>query len=232
VTRDRLQGLLVRFAVTILRVFASLLLALTALPVLGAESIRVVETHAVSGEPPSGTAAPSHELRPTLYLFQGARWLPDEAVTGLWEAMELLEPCGIVLAGAELQLLDAPRKFHSYSTPVSRELLRGMAVAKPAIFFVDDTKNRPAYDAEAVGRGNAATRPELADTVWVAYGARDLSRVLAHELVHLLSDSGEHSVEAGNLMQTDTAPENTRLTDAQCQRLRTRGEANGLLVRR
>ena len=98
VTRDRLQGLLVRFAVATLRVFASLLLALTALPVLGAESIRVVETHAVSAEPPSGTAAPSHELRPTLYLFQGARWLPDEAVTGLWEAMELLEPCGIVLA--------------------------------------------------------------------------------------------------------------------------------------
>jgi len=52
-----------------------------------------------------------------------------------------------------------------------------------------------------------------------------------HELVHVLSDDGEHSNEPGNLMRAHTSRRNTRLTDAQCSRLRSRGEANGLLTR-
>jgi hypothetical protein len=109
-------------------------------------------------------------------------------------------------------------------------LLQDLQVSKPAIFFVDETLNRPAYDAEAIGLANAATRPELANTVWVAHGARDLPLALAHELAHVLSDSGEHSEEPRNLMRAATSPENTRLSDAQCRRLRERGEANGLLA--
>jgi hypothetical protein len=107
-----------------------------------------------------------------------------------------------------------------------------MTVVRPAVFFVQDTKNQPAYDGEAIGRANSATRPELADTVWLAYGARQLPQALAHELVHVLSDSGEHSDEPGNLMRDETSPDNTRLTAAQCDSLRSRGEANGLLTRR
>ena len=126
-------------------------------------------------------------------------------------------------------VVEAPRRFHFYSTADSRELMRYIPTAKPAVFFVEDTRNRPAYDAEAIGRGNAANRPELADTVWVAYGARDLPQSLAHELVHVLSDSGAHSEEPDNLMRADTSPSATRLTGSQCERLRARGEANGLL---
>jgi len=50
--------------------------------------------------------------------------------------------------------------------------------------------------------------------------------------VHVLSDSGEHSAETGNLMRPETLPENNRLSAAQCERLRARGEANALLARR
>jgi hypothetical protein len=46
----------------------------------------------------------------------------------------------------------------------------------------------------------------------------------------VLSDSGEHSDEPGNLMRVETSPDNTRLSDAQCRRLRERGAANGLLA--
>ena len=67
----------------------------------------------------------------------------------------------------------------------------------------------PAFDAEAIGRGNSGSRPELRDTVWIALGSRDLGIVLAHELAHVLMDSGEHSDEPGNLMRDETAPENT-----------------------
>lgn len=196
------------------------------------ESIRVAETHAVTAELAANAPAASHNLRLALYAFQGTSWVPVEAVLAVWEAARLLAPCGIALAGAELRVLATPERFHFYSTAVSRELVRGMTVTKPAVFFVQDTKNQPAYDGEAIGRANSATRPELADTVWLAHGARQLPQALAHELVHVLSDSGDHSDEPGNLMRYDLAPADTRLTDAQCERMRSRGEANGLLVRR
>jgi hypothetical protein len=97
------------------------------------------------------------------------------------------------------------------------------------VFFVDATRQQPAFDAEAIGRGNSRTRPELADTVWIVRDARDPGVALAHELAHVLMDSGEHSDEPGNLMREETAPASTRLTDAQCARLRETGRANGLL---
>jgi hypothetical protein len=104
-----------------------------------------------------------------------------------------------------------------------------MQVQKPAIFFVQDTRNDPAFDAEAIGRSNAAGRPELVDTIWVAYGARDLAHAIAHELVHVLADSGEHSDAPGNLMRDETSPSNIALTAAQCRRVIAHGTANGLL---
>ena len=197
-----------------------------------AEPARVVETRALPGHEQPAAPGFTHELRLTLYAFRGSLWTQLEIEPAVREAARLLAQCGVTLAGAELRILEAPRRFHYYSTPVARELLQGLQVARPSIFFVDDTLNRPAFDAEAIGLANAATRPELANTVWIAHGARDLPLALAHELAHVLSDSGEHREEPGNLMRAETSPENTRLSDAQCRRLRERGEANGLLAPR
>jgi len=206
-----------------------LVLLLAATPAFAAEEIRVGETWSIPVEEVRAKPGASHELRLSLYIFRGARWSHDEVAAAVPESVKLLGQCGVTLSRADLRVVEAPRRFHFYSTPVSRELLRRLPVSKPAVFFVDDTQNRPAYDAEAIGRENAASRPELADTVWIAHGARDLPLALSHELVHVLSDSGDHSAEPGNLMRADTSPQNTRLTDAQCERLRSRGEANGLL---
>jgi hypothetical protein len=194
-----------------------------------AVGISVLETHAVSPEPWTGTIAPTHRLRLHLYAFAGTRWRPDDIGAAVRQAMPLLSQCGVALAGSELKLIEAPREFHFYSTSVSARLLRAMKVPRPAVFFVEDTRNEPAFDAEAIGRANSTMRPELADTVWIAHGARDLPLALAHELVHLLADSGEHSDEPGNLMLPETSPANTRLSAGQCERLRARGTANGLL---
>ena len=219
-----------RAARAILPILIALLAAATT--VSGQESIGVVETLTVAGEELPEASDATHELRLFLYTFRGGRWRSGDIVMATWEGARFLAQCGVVLAGAELRLIDAPRRFHVYSTPVSRELLRSLSATKPAIFFVEDTQSEPAYEAESIGRENAKTRPELTDTTWVTYGARDLSRAVAHELVHLLSDSGGHSEEPGNLMRMDTDPENTRLNDAQCQRLRATGEANGLLKKK
>jgi hypothetical protein len=222
--------LLNRLASPSLRFVTALLLVASA-AALTAEPVRLVETRTVPKEQLPVAQGASHDLQLSLYTFQGARWVAHEILVAALDSVRALAQCGVALDGAELRLLAAPRRFHFYSTPVSSELLREIAVAKPAIFFVDDTLNRPAFDAEAIGLENAATRSELANTVWLAYGARDLPLALAHELVHVLSDSGEHSEEPGNLMRTETSPQNTHLSDAQCERLRARGETNGLLTR-
>jgi hypothetical protein len=210
---------------------AGLLLALSA-AALAAELVRVLE---MRGLPLVQLQAPvdaSHELRLTLYSFRGTRWLPADIEAAALTGLPMLAQCGIAVVGMELRILDAPRKYHIYTVPVARELARNIVIARPAIFFVDDTHSEPAYDAEAIGLSNAQSRPEIANTIWFAYGARDLPHALAHELVHVLSDSGDHSDAPDNLMGPETSPEKKRLTTAQCSRLRTVAELNGLLAPR
>jgi hypothetical protein len=58
---------------------------------------------------------------------------------------------------------------------------------------------------------------------------RDPGIALAHELAHVLMDSGDHSEEEGNLMRAETAPQNLRLSPQQCSRIRAVATANGLI---
>jgi hypothetical protein len=211
-----------------LGLMAALLLS-AAMPAPAGQEVAIVEAHQIALDVAAGPAGASHELRLSLHVFRGTRWSQQEIEAAVVQSARLLAQCGVAVKHATLHVLEAPPRFHFYYTPVSRELLRELTVTKPAVFFVEDTRNRPAYDAEAIGRSNASSRPELADTVWIVHGARDLPLVLAHELVHVLSDSGAHSDERANLMAADTAKKNTALSAAQCERLRSRGETNGLL---
>jgi hypothetical protein len=172
------------------------------------------------------------ELRLTLVLFADGAWPESAAVAAAQEAAGILGQCGIEPATLEIVRADEGAGFRSFHTQRSRALARKLQPRRPAIFFVDATLQRPAFDAEAIGRGNSHSRPELADTVWIVRDARDPGVVLAHELAHVLMDSGEHSEEPGNLMRNETASANTRLSAAQCARLRATGAANGLLESR
>lgn len=214
-----------------IRWVAGLLLAVST-AAWAAEPVRVIETRTLPLDEFPAPANASHDLRLSLYLFKGTRWLTADVVAAVYDALPMLAQCGVAVAGVELKILDAPLKFRLFSTPIARELMREIAVTKPALFFVDDTYSEPAYDAEAIGLSNAKSRPEIANTIWFAYGARDLPFALAHELVHVLSDNGDHSDAPDNLMSPETTPANTRLTSAQCSRLRTVAELNGLLARR
>jgi hypothetical protein len=194
-----------------------------------AESIKVVEARAIDPQRLPVLANGTHRLTLYAHTFKGTRWTQEEVVNAVVGASQLLSQCGIAVRSAELRVIEAPARFRYYYTPDSRELLRNIDTRKPAVFFVEDTYNNPAFDAEAIGFSNSKRRPELVNTVWVAHGARDLPFALAHELVHVLSDSGQHTGEPGNLMRTETAPHNARLNAAQCELMRSRGEANGLL---
>ena len=205
---------------------AALLLAVTQAHAI--EPVSVLATQAIA---PPDVAQASHAFDLQVHTFRGTRWSQQAITAAVREAARVLAQCAIALASAELRILDAPRRLHFYYTPASRELLRSVETRKPAVFFVEDTRNEPAFDAEAIGLGNAKSRPELANTIWIAYGIRDLPHALAHELVHVLSDSGEHSDQPGNLLRPGTSPLDAQLTQAQCERMRLRGEVNGLLLR-
>jgi hypothetical protein len=179
---------------------------------------------------PVEAPAARYRLQLELVAFRDSRWRPDAILAATREAAGLLAHCGIRLERAELRQLDGGRPEYRYlDTPASRELARRLALARPAVFFVEDTRHRPAFDAEAFGRGNTGTRPELANTVWVTADARDLPVTLAHELAHVLMNAGEHVELPGNLMRDETSSANVSLTGAQCARLVDNGLREGLL---
>jgi len=192
-----------------------------------ADGIAVLQRTVVEFRP--GLALPRHSLQLTLVQLEGSGWTPEDIVAAVGEGARLLEQCGVALQRAELVRIAAPAKYLDFYTPFSRELASAVPLAKPAIYFVAGTRQRPAFDAEAIGFGNSRRRPELVDTVWITRASKDLAIVLAHELAHVLMDSGEHSILRHNLMNPDTAPENTLLSADQCERLRLTAYRNGLV---
>jgi hypothetical protein len=176
-----------------------------------------------------GVPEPAFRLRLEMAMMRDAGWQPEVILQATRTAVRILAQCGIRTIFAELSEFDGPARYRFLATSVSRELARRTRLARPTVFFVADTRNVPAFDAEAVGRGNSRSRPEMTDTVWITAGTRDLPIVLAHELAHVIADSGEHSQQPGNLMREETAPGSTALTASQCRRLTETGAANGLL---
>ena len=182
--------------------------------------------------PYAGPAPSTHRLHLDLIMFRDTSWEPERILDAVRGGAAILAQCGIRLERAELYRFEGGDPGLRYlSTPVSRQLVRRVRPAKPALFFVRDTRHVPTFDAEAFGSGNTATRPELVFTVWVTAWIRDLPLALAHELAHVLTDSGGHSTEPGNLMRDETAPGNTQLTPEQCAGMIQAGERNGLLQR-
>lgn len=198
-----------------------------------AEAIEVVErqtflpasAHAPGMPPPSVT----HEFSLTLVYFTDGGWRQDALLEIATHAAGILAQCGVSVTQIDIARIAAPQRYRYFVTPLSRQVARALQLPRPTVYFVIDTLQQPAYDAEAIGRGNSATRPELADTVWITRATRDPGIALAHELAHVLMDSGEHVEEPLNLMRVETTPENTRLNTGQCERLRTTGTGNGLL---
>ena len=201
------------------------MLAALSAPAWGADSIAVLERRVLVIE---RTARASHHLELTVAYFDDS-WTHEAIQAALREGAQILAQCQIGITRVALVRIGAPARYRDFYTPISRELASALALPKPTIYLVDRTRQQPAFEAEAIGRGNSASRPELRDTVWVTRGARDLGIVIAHELAHVLMDSGEHSGAPDNLMREETASGRVRLDAAQCARLRETASANGLL---
>jgi hypothetical protein len=193
------------------------------LTLVGTWTLPKQDLHAADGPP--GT----HRMRLEMVVMRAAGWSSAQILGATKGAVRILAQCGIRTTFVALHEFDGPARYRYLATPVSRDLARRVRLARPTLFFVADTLNQPAFDAEAIGRSNSRSRPEMTDTVWITAGARDLANVIAHELAHVLADSGEHSDLPGNLMREETAAESTSLTDSQCRDVTKNGTANGLL---
>jgi hypothetical protein len=188
---------------------------------------RVLHTADLYAQPP--LTGPAHTLDLTLAYFLGSGWEEARIAELISQAASMLAQCRVVVARAEIVAIEAPENYRYYATPSARIVARRLELMKPTVYFVVDTRQQPAFDAEAIGTVNSRTRPELTGTVWITRGARDPAHVLAHELVHMLADSGAHADEPGNLMREDTDARNTALTAAQCAGVIARGTSNGWL---
>lgn len=193
-----------------------------------AADVAPVTSREVDRLPPAGEG--SHALALQALYFPEAGWSPARLAAPLQEALRILGQCGIRAEAVTFhEIAGGDPAWRDLGLPGSVRLAGELAQHRPALFFVRDTRRRIAFEAEAFGRGNTRRLPALAGTVWVTRGARDLPLVIAHELAHVLMDSGEHVDEPGNLMRDETAPGNTALTPAQCARMREAGKANGWL---
>jgi hypothetical protein len=202
-------------------------------PEAGDPPLRLLRSEVVVIGASSVTNRPAlaYRLPLELVVVAGSGWSVERIVASARQAGAILRQCGIDVEPARLTEVDGPLRFRFLQSHASRELARRVNPGRPALFFVADTLQRPAFDAEAIGRANSRTRAEMTDTVWITAGTRDLPIVIAHELVHVLADSGEHSAEPENLMRDETAPANVRLTGAQCRAIVSRASENGLLRR-
>ncbi len=171
----------------------------------------------------------THALRLTFAYFGGTTWDMDRLRRIGSRVTDILGQCGVFVPAVDVYRLAGPEAFRYYQTSTARALVRRLPLPKPTVYFVRDTLQRDAYDAEAIGKGNSKTRPTLIYTVWMTQDIADPAISLAHELVHMLIDSGEHVEQPGNLMRADSAPENIELTSMQCRQAIDTGTQNGLL---
>jgi len=206
--------------------------ACAALPRRVAESSREVWTR---DDLADGSVEPAssftHELRPTLVVLEGTGWQLDKIREAAAKASQILGQCGVVIPEFTVRVVEAPERMKIFRNDWSTELVSELSPATPAVFFVKDTLQEISFDAEAIGRSNSRRRRQLADTVWMMAGARDLDIGLAHELYHAVADSGQHDPDPTNLMHESTDGSNTTLRGSQCLRLIRVGEALGNLRR-
>ncbi len=178
---------------------------------------------------PASTAAFRFELE---ILRLDPAWTIAQIETAVQEAFRILAQCDLgpgQVNGFDIKGEDYLRDL---ATGSARSLLQAVDARQPTIVFARDTLMQEAYLGEAFGLGNTRQRPWLSNSVWLMRGVDDAGIALAHELFHVLANSGAHVEGEPNLMQAYTRPDSTALTAQQCQQAQVAGVANGLLTPR
>jgi hypothetical protein len=177
-----------------------------------------------------GRPAPSKALDLDIVALQGSDWQPAAVRAMVNSAAQIFGQCGIALRKVSLHYLSAPERLRYFTLETAQSLVRARHYAKPTAYLIADTRRPVPFDAEAFAPANSAATPLLTNTVWIRRATPYPGVALAHELVHVLTDSGAHSTQPANLMRDQTALENRKLTPAQCRQILSSGSARRLLI--
>jgi len=174
-------------------------------------------------------AARGDRYRPTLVMINDSGWDRNELRQLVRRSADILKQCGIHLLPAKMLEIAAADGVRDFSRSNAKLLTKKAGTQGPRVFFVRDTLDRPAFDAVTFGTANSRSIPDLRFTVWMTAVTRDPHIALAHELAHMLLDDGSHTRLPGNLMRSDTSPDNVELNEQQCSKMRDTARQNGLL---
>lgn len=171
---------------------------------------------------------------PLQLLVLDERWSQADIKPLLEEVERILGQCRITLASTIIETVDGPDYLRDLEVGSARTLLEAVRSSggdrKLTVIFARDTRMSTQFDAEAFGRGNTRHRPWLTDSVWLTLALEDRAIALAHEMFHVLVNSGEHSTAEGSLMLARTTGDNTRITPSECMVARERALDLGLVL--
>lgn len=188
----------------------------------------------------------THSFEPEVWVLDNS-WKVDRVEKSMHIMRDTLAQCGIALERARINRLDVPDYLRDMSVGTSRTLvefiktestrasLQSAITPIARIFLIRNTREindgtgTYRYDGEAFGRGNTRSRTWLRDTVWISRETANFPLAVTHELMHVLMNSGEHTSEAGNLMNATQTLADFRLNAGQCRQAIDNGMANGLL---
>ena len=162
-------------------------------------------------------------------LVLDPRWKYQRIQQTVQTAYDILGQCGISAGDASIRSFVGEDYLRDLSTGSARTLLGAINTRGATVVFARDTHMQEPFTGEAFGLGNTRRRPWLANSVWLMLDIEDEGLALAHELFHLISNTGEHVGVSGNLMQARTQIDSQTLTAEQCQNARITGVANRLL---
>ena len=147
-------------------------------------------------------------------------WTTQKIKSAIDQVNTIYAQCGFAIGAKQLFRVEGASYISNLSPgnalTLQRHLEEKLVPDAATIFFATDTDMQVKFDAEAFGRANTGNRPWMQNTVWISSVTPDTGNAIAHELFHVLANSGQHSNEEGNLMQQRTSPENTRLSEEQC----------------
>lgn len=163
-------------------------------------------------------------------------WSPSSVSQTLAEATNILSVCGFGFPQTSVRQIAAPEYLHDLEIGAARTLFESVRLSgadrRATVVFARDTRMATPYDAEAFGRANTRKRPWMQDSVWLTHPLQDRGIALAHELFHVLANSGRHSRQAENLMLPRTSGDNRSLTPEQCLLARGHAVSAGLVLQK
>lgn len=149
------------------------------------------------------------------------------------QAATIFRQCAIAIPTVDILYGQVAAHQQYLSTGPAKTVMQSLRSSGPnkklTIVLAHDTRMQLAFDAEAFGRANTRNRPWFTDSVWLTAALEDDGIALAHEMYHVLANSGDHVPDDGNLMLARTTGDNVLLTDAQCAAARSTAQHHGLV---